>query len=61
MNFTAEEPMQSSLLSGHHHLHDKPHHKITPKNKPLRLDSPTTISACEELGLVIDDLKQKYK
>ena len=29
------------------------------KNKGLRLDSPTTIQACNELGLLIEDLKQK--
>ena len=27
--------------------------------KGIRTDSPTTIQACEELGLVLDDLKQK--
>ncbi len=29
------------------------------KPKGIRTDSPTTVQACEELGLVLDDLRQK--
>lgn len=31
-----------------------------PRNKVLRLDSPTTVQACQDLGIFLDDLKQKY-
>ena len=30
------------------------------KSRTLRLDSPTTIEACRELGILIADLKPKY-
>jgi len=40
---------------------DKNTVRSTASNKPkgIRTDSPTTIQACEELGLLLDDLKQK--
>jgi len=33
--------------------------KAPGKTKTLRLDSPTTIEACAELGILIDDLRPK--
>jgi len=40
---------------------DKNTVRSTASNKPkgIRTDSPTTVQACEELGLLLDDLKQK--
>jgi len=33
--------------------------RIGQKGKSLRTDSPTTIKACQDLGFLVSDLKQK--
>jgi len=50
---TSQTPTSSKLLD------PKNPKSITAKAKTLRPDSPTTIQACQELGILIEDIIQK--
>jgi len=49
----------NSTSSSQIHITDRHMTRMATKMKTLRLDSPTTIEACKELGILISDLKPK--